>query len=223
MTRAEAKAAGQRHYDEGKTCPRGHLPVFRLVSTGCCLICHRLDSAKYYADDPEKMRERSREWARKHPDTTRNRDAAYRKANRDKRFTYNVAYRAAHRVENIAYCAAWRAANRPKYLADAIAYSLANRAKRCAIQAKRRARKAGSNGVYTDADIAIMLKRQRGKCAHSWCRKPLSTGYHVDHIVPLALGGSNYPRNLQALCPPCNRIKHDSHPVDFAQRNGMLL
>lgn len=28
--------------------------------------------------------------------------------------------------------------------------------------------------------------------------------YHVDHVRPLAMGGSNNTVNLQLLCPPCN-------------------
>lgn len=32
-------------------------------------------------------------------------------------------------------------------------------------------------------------------------------GLTVDHICPLALGGSNKSRNMQTLCEPCNRWK----------------
>ncbi len=32
-------------------------------------------------------------------------------------------------------------------------------------------------------------------------------GYEVDHIVPLADGGSNETSNLQALCLMCHRVK----------------
>ena len=36
--------------------------------------------------------------------------------------------------------------------------------------------------------------------------------YHVDHRMPLSLGGSNYPDNLQLLCPTCNLSKSATHP-----------
>ena len=32
-------------------------------------------------------------------------------------------------------------------------------------------------------------------------------GYDIDHILPLADGGSNDISNLQALCPSCHRVK----------------
>lgn len=32
-------------------------------------------------------------------------------------------------------------------------------------------------------------------------------GYDMDHVIPLVLGGSSDPTNLQALCVSCHRIK----------------
>jgi 5-methylcytosine-specific restriction endonuclease McrA len=28
-----------------------------------------------------------------------------------------------------------------------------------------------------------------------------------DHVIPVAMGGSSAPENLQVLCGPCNRSK----------------
>lgn len=62
---------------------------------------------------------------------------------------------------------------------------------------------------------------QRWKCAI--CRVGVKNGYHVDHILPLALGGEHAPGNLQLLCGPCNVRKAAKHPVDFMQSRGYLL
>jgi 5-methylcytosine-specific restriction endonuclease McrA len=32
-------------------------------------------------------------------------------------------------------------------------------------------------------------------------------GHHVDHIVPVACGGSDHPSNVQVLCEDCNLAK----------------
>ena len=34
---------------------------------------------------------------------------------------------------------------------------------------------------------------------------------HVDHIVPLAFGGSNADTNLRVLCPSCHCLRDDSY------------
>ena len=62
---------------------------------------------------------------------------------------------------------------------------------------------------------------QKGLCP--CCRKPLGNDYHMDHIIPLALGGSNGDNNIQLLRSECNLEKQAKHPVDFMQSRGFLL
>ena len=69
--------------------------------------------------------------------------------------------------------------------------------------------------------IPSLYEKQKAKCA--FCQKSIRSGYHVDHIVPLAKGGRHEPLNLQLLCGPCNVRKWTFHPVEFAQRHGRLL
>lgn len=63
---------------------------------------------------------------------------------------------------------------------------------------------------------------QRWRCAACRCDLRRS-GYHMDHIMPLAKGGAHAPRNVQLLCPTCNVRKSAKHPVDFMQERGFLL
>lgn len=85
----------------------------------------------------------------------------------------------------------------------------------------RKARKRNAEGSHTHKDIERILKMQRHKCA--WCGICIRSEYHVDHIMPLALGGSNWPSNLQCLCPTCNLSKRAKDPIDFARDEGRLL
>ncbi|MGR9056053.1 HNH endonuclease [Rhizobium leguminosarum] len=85
----------------------------------------------------------------------------------------------------------------------------------------RRARIAGSEGKHTAADIEEIHARQKYKCAE--CGVSTKKKKHVDHIMPLALGGSNWPSNLQILCPFCNDSKGAKHPIDWAKRKGRLI
>jgi 5-methylcytosine-specific restriction endonuclease McrA len=51
----------------------------------------------------------------------------------------------------------------------------------------------------TGDDIKALLISQGGLC--NACKCDISTSYHVDHVIALARGGTNWPDNLQLLCP----------------------
>lgn len=92
--------------------------------------------------------------------------------------------------------------------------------KRSLYERKRKAIKLGAEGMHTEEDIRRLYFLQKGKCVV--CKIKLNK-YHVDHIMPLALGGSNAAGNIQLLCPACNMSKHSKHPIDFMQSRGFLL
>ena len=50
---------------------------------------------------------------------------------------------------------------------------------------------------------AEVWRKHEGRCANCGSREKIEW----DHIIPLALGGSNTARNLQILCEQCNRSK----------------
>jgi 5-methylcytosine-specific restriction endonuclease McrA len=90
-----------------------------------------------------------------------------------------------------------------------------------AVAAASRAKRKMAAGRFTKADIAEIMKLQGGKCAY--CAKSVLKKRHIDHIMPIALGGTNQRANLQILCPSCNRHKHSAHPIDFARSLGRLI
>ena len=90
-----------------------------------------------------------------------------------------------------------------------------------AARARRRALVKGSKGEHSGEDIRDLAEKQKGKCAI--CHERLSAGYHVDHILPLTLGGGNDKHNIQLLCPRCNLSKGAKHPVDYMQLRGFLI
>ena len=79
----------------------------------------------------------------------------------------------------------------------------------------RRARKRNAEGGFTQDDISEIMSKQEGKCIY--CQTDLLSTYHIDHILPLSKGGSNYPDNLQLLCAFCNLSKHDRNHDEFVQ------
>jgi len=85
----------------------------------------------------------------------------------------------------------------------------------------RRALEKNSTGKLSKGLEDKLFKLQKGKCP--CCKQPLGDDYHLDHIVPLARGGSNTDDNMQLLRSQCNQQKHAKHPVDFMRERGFLL
>jgi 5-methylcytosine-specific restriction endonuclease McrA len=64
--------------------------------------------------------------------------------------------------------------------------------------------------------LAALFEQQAGLCVY--CERVLGRGYCADHIMPLALGGSNWITNIQLLCRSCNSKKWATDPAEFARR-----
>jgi len=89
---------------------------------------------------------------------------------------------------------------------------------------KQKLKRRGIGGSFSGEDIKRIFKAQKGRCAYfKTCGRRLEESYHVDHIMPICLGGSNEASNIQLTCPICNWAKSGDHPVDFAQRLGLLI
>jgi len=142
-----------------------------------------------------------------------------------KRSAYDRRYRAEH-PDKAVYMRRYRAAHIARTSERNRAYAAKHPALLADIARNRRARKLNAPGTYTDADVQAQYARQRGKCywrANESCKArggKLGDDYHPDHVVPLILGGSNWPSNLVVSCPACNCSKGGKHPMEFA---GVML
>lgn len=121
--------------------------------------------------------------------------------------------------------AAWRAAYPERARASVRAWAKANPDRMSAHHRNRRAVIRQSEGTHTAADIKAILESQRGLCANCTSKlfKSGANKFHVDHIQPIAKGGSNDKYNLQCLCPGCNQRKWAKDPLDWAKENGKLV
>lgn len=66
----------------------------------------------------------------------------------------------------------------------------------------------------------------RGLCCH-WCHYASedASDFHIDHLKPRALGGSNHVRNLVVACAPCNEARGKKPPTqarDWVSRSVHL-
>lgn len=123
------------------------------------------------------------------------------------------------------YQSAWKSENKERIASSNRKWQKENPEKISGHRRNRRAKRLMAEGCHTPEDIDAILFSQRGLCAN--CQSKLFKSgrqkFHVDHVMPLALGGSNWPENLQCLCPTCNLSKGAKHPDDWAAANGRLL
>ncbi len=160
-----------------------------------CKPCRIIASTKWHSENTNRAREIRAKWRVSNPDKSRESSAKWIRENPDKR------------KESI-----------EKWIANNPEKVRANSRIQCHT---RRARIRGLTGSLSAGLADRLFKLQRGKCA--CCGEPLGSDYHLDHIMPLALGGTNTDDNIQLLRSICNKQKHAKNPIDFMQQKGFLL
>lgn len=169
---------------------------------GQCKPCLTATNAAYRAANIDKCRALTVAWQKANPERRKATDASWKKANPDRCRAYE---------------AAWYKANKK----SKSAWQKANLEKRRIYAHNRNARKRANGGVLSKGLTEKLFKLQRGKCP--CCKKPLGDNYHLDHIMPLDLGGANEDWNMQLLRQTCNQQKHAKNPIDFMQSRGFLI
>lgn len=191
--RSDARDNGQSHYFTGIPCKHGHVAIRRTLDC-VCSECKKSLDAGHYAKNREKIKSQVKLYIASNKVACQERSASYYQRNK----------------ESIRqYIDGWRSINAEHVRLKGRQYA-----------AKRKANFLGADGKYSTDDVARILKLQKSKCAY--CQSNLDD-FEIDHIAPLSKGGSNWPKNLQLLCRPCNRSKHALDPITYAQKIGRLV
>lgn len=184
-----------------KICKHGH---GEYEGTRCA-VCRAECKALYRIDNPDsRVGESARRW----------------KNRREFVQNSNATYRAENTQSITANKAAYYRANTDKVKQAAVQWSHTNPDRRREISYKfyelhpgysraywqnRRAREKKVGGKLSKDLAERLMLAQNGKCA--CCGATLDTGYHLDHIKPIAKGGANEDWNIQLLTPRCNQKK----------------
>lgn len=190
------------------------------------------------------------EYGRRWQEKNKEHSKKYRQENREKRAEQQRTRIAASRDRYKAYFRAYYEANKERYREQTRLRDIANKERRAEtkrlwairnrdhvnahareyrrvnpevfrmIAHRRRARAKQSGVSYSLKDVQRQYAAQRGKCYY--CGVKVGDIYHVDHVVPLARGGTNSPENLVIACPPCNQSKSNKLPHEWPQ-GGRLL
>lgn len=159
----------------------------------------RSKNRKAYAEYTHKYNAEHPEWKYQY-------DRAYYEKNKPRILAQTAEYKQAHKEWYRQYFREYRKTEHGKRVLRA-----------CSI--RRKSREKNAAGTFSNADIKAIEAGQRDKNGHLrcwWCDAKI-TEYHIDHRVPLARGGTNYPNNLCLSCPRCNTSRQAKMPHEIGR------
>lgn len=220
QAREAAKAKGDMFYFTGIPCTRGHI-ADRYVSVFKCVECaneemelKKLDTIKRRALRPLSVRQQS-----KADGLPRyNSGEPCPRGHSSDRYTSNGTCIKCCQDDRL------RKGNSlpsPEIQQRQKLYRKNNAERYRAHVRNRRAAAKLIPGSHDHDDIAVIAAAQNYRCAY--CCKSIRKAHHVDHIIAISKGGTNWPNNIQLTCPSCNLRKHNKDPIDFASELGKLL
>lgn len=164
-------------------------------------------SRSRYLNNKEHRLRQSREWSQNNPEKSREIKQRWVVNNPDRRKEVSRNWAREHPEQRIK----WRAEN-PE------AYHSHNKRN----NAKRRALMNEAEGDYTKEDLIAIYADQEGRCAYCgitlyW---DIPGDIHLDHVVALTRGGSNWPDNLALTCASCNSSKQDKSIEEWQLTRG---
>lgn len=239
VSQEEARARGLKRFFVCDPCQNGHL-VERYVVNGKCVSCSKgippgphlpapiilfdgpivtqseavargLD--RYFTGIPCKNRHVSERYAANGGCIGCHREKY--NADKEEKLSKNKAWYAANSEKARAYSRSWYQNNLEAAKSYRRSWYILNPEAARAYRRNRDAREKLAEGRHTSADIQRIGDAQGWRCF--WCDDPTADKYHVDHLVPLARGGTNWPDNLCIACPTCNQRKHAKDPLEFIE------
>lgn len=236
ISRKTAKEYGLKRFFLPEPCNQGHFSE-RNTKSSTCLECEKARKVQYRLENPEKTRascngsrkkylqkhrEINKKWRDKNRDYLIAAKKEYAQKNKEKVLESKKRYYQENKEKCLAASKAHKDKNSDRYRYLSRKWREENRDKVRLNNRKRKQKIKNAEGFHTVNDILELLKKQKGRCA-GCCDALDGKDYHVDHIQPIALGGSNWPSNLQLMCPFCNMSKGGRPPEEFYQKRGMLL
>lgn len=163
-----------------------------------CAVCAERQSRRsrqHYHEHKEECRERSRRYARANPEKLRERGRRWRPANVEKLRELSRRHYDEHKEYYYEKARRWRRAN-PEKARE--------------IDRHRYLRRRDIEGIFTKEQLQDRVDYYGGLCYI--CGGPYE---HIDHVIPLSRGGTNWPANLRPMCAEHNLIKGAKSLVEF--------
>jgi len=197
-----------------------------------CKECAKAYQQTNAEANKEKIAKQGKSYREANKEKIAKRKKAYREANKDKRAEYikthadRIAaqmkeYRQSNASKIVEYRKKYNQNNASKLVEYRKAYfqtPIGKAAKKNSNHKRRSITKQG------DVTTQQLLELQQNAKACYWCGISLKgKKVHVDHYVPLKLGGEHALNNLVVSCSHCNQNKHAKDPIKFANSIGKLF
>ena len=160
----------------------------------------------YREANADKIKARAKAYYEANADKLKARNKAYYEANIDKEKARNKTYREANTDKIKARAKAYYEANADKAKVKRKAYRQANKQLIHAQTVKRRALKIPALLPTTDDELIKKLYKQRAEMSEKHGEK-----YHVDHIIPLSIGGAHHQDNMRIITAKENMEKRNKY------------
>lgn len=182
----------------------------------------KIKKAEYHANNREEILRKHRIWMAENIESVKQKQLEYRNKNKEKARINSIKWRLENTKRSRDSSKRWRSSNKDRYKAINKRFLQNNPGIKISYEENRRARKLSLSGEVSRDIVPRLLKSQKHLCA--CCKADLvKNKYHLDHIMPLKLGGAHTDHNMQILCVTCNLKKSAKHPIEFMQDNGFLL
>jgi 5-methylcytosine-specific restriction endonuclease McrA len=222
-----ARAQGEKQFHSGSRCVQGHDGP-RWTSNLICVSCQQSHARRYYVANRAKVAKQVREYERTHKEKTRRWSRSKYLKRRPKmlaaiaeRYRADPEYRARRNRQTTA----WKGEHPEAVCIIRRRYRARHASQLRGEESRRRALKAGA----TVGPPKLLGEFERwARSAPSvpcyWCgRRTRPKKRHLDHIIPIALGGVHSIGNLCVACPGCNQRKHAKMPEEFSGQAELSL
>lgn len=172
-----------------------------------CRACRNIENNEWQRKNPEKVAAKKRRHYHEAGggEKARAYGRTYGQMNKEKRDANNRRWYEKNRSAALEYAQYYIAENRDNVNARRRRKYAIDPSVATAQRHRRRARKKAADGSHSADDLRRLMKAQRGRCY--WCSEHVHDKGTVDHVIPLARGGSDDPSNLVISCRSCNSRK----------------
>lgn len=196
-TKQESIDIGSKYYFTGKPCKHGHHSK-RRAKDRCCCECQSIKTKN------------SKDYLKTYREINKDRIKLLCKKWQKENIQYVYKYQKEYKNNNLETVRGYISKAMRKY-----------RGLHPERVREQKLKRRNVSGEFSRQDILNLLIAQKRRCVN--CNIKLDNSYHVDHIMPIKLGGNNDKKNLQILCKSCNLKKNAKHPIDWARENGRLV